>query len=117
MKSCKSKLKHNCGTISYGVCTRYEGDVSENSSLTPGCLNLEDTTQDIYEQLDVIDEKIDMSSLSSSCLPAITNPTLILVLNQLRSEICTLKTTVTTQATQIATLQGQVAQLQENPCS
>lgn len=56
----KNKIKHNCGSIEYASCIRYEDTVSANSSLDPenDCLSLEETTKDIYEQLDDINSRI-----------------------------------------------------------
>ena len=113
----KNKTKQNCGTILYGVCVRYEGEVSNNSSLTAGCLNLEETTQDIYDQLDDIDEKLDMSDLNNDCITFTEPKTPASVLKQLYDKLCELEDTVSTQAGLISTLQGQVEELQENPCS
>jgi len=114
---CNNQIKHNCGTILYATCTRYESEVSNNSSLTEGCLSIEETTQDIYNQLDVIDEKIDMSSLNSDCI-SLTEPKSILsVIQQILNKICALEDTVTSQGEIIVTLQEQVAELQSNPCS
>lgn len=50
------KITNLCGEKTFASCTEYEGTVSNNSSLDPvnDCLSLEETTQDIYNQLDEI---------------------------------------------------------------
>ena len=116
--SCKqNKTKQNCGTILYGVCVRYEGGVSANSSLTAGCLNLEETTQDIYDQLDEIEDKLDVSELGSDCITFIEPRTLSSVIQQMYDKLCELEGIVAYQESLIITLQGQVDELQQNPCS
>lgn len=115
--NCKrNKIKQNCGNYIFAVCTKYEGDVSNNSSLTAGCLNLEETTQDIYDQLDVIDSKLDMSSLNNDCITFTEPKTTASVIKDLYDKLCALEDTVNTQAGLITTLQGQVEELQQNPC-
>ncbi len=111
-----NQIKQTCGTIVYGACTRYESGVSENSSLTEGCLTLEETTQDIYNQLDVIDGKLDMSSISNDCIIFTEPRTPVSVINQMYQKLCELEDTVSSQGTLITTLQGQVAALQANVC-
>lgn len=113
---CNNQVKHNCGTIQYATCTRYESEVSNNSELTAGCLSIEETTKDIYNQLDVIDEKIDISELTSSCIIFIEPKTIKLVLQQMLNKICELEDIVTNQSSLIETLQTQVADLQSNEC-
>jgi len=59
MKNCNNKIKNNCGTIVYAECVRYEGEVSDNSSLKEKeCINLSETTEDIYNQLETLSNKI-----------------------------------------------------------
>jgi hypothetical protein len=119
MSKCKSKIKQNCGTIVYASCVRYESEVSANSELDPqsGCISIEETTQDIYNQLDVLDEKIDMSSIESSCVTLTEPRTPASVITQLYDKLCELEATVEAQGQTIITLQGQIAELQSNPCS
>lgn len=116
MKCNKNKIKQNCGNIVYGVCTRYEGTVSDNSSLIVGCLNLDETTQDIYDQLDAIDGQLNMASLENDCITFTEPRTPASVINQLYQKLCSLEDTVASQAQQILTLQGQVEELQQQNC-
>jgi hypothetical protein len=64
MKNC-NKIKNTCGTRMQSECIDYESTVNTQSSLDENdCLNLSETTQDIYTQL----EEIDLSALGEECL-------------------------------------------------
>lgn len=54
------QIKQSCGNITYAACTQYQGGVSSESDLDPinDCLSLEETTQDIYSQLDDLSSRI-----------------------------------------------------------
>lgn len=94
MKTCNSKVSHTCGGgTNYAICTQYEGDVNTESSLVDDtCFNLEETTQDIYNQLENI---TDLSELGQGCLEYVeTEEGKIVVKNVLlkfEQEICDLK--------------------------
>lgn len=114
---CNDKqIKQTCGVITYASCTRYESEVSKNSELTNGCISIEETTQDIYNQLDKIDEKLDMSSLESDCIIFTEPKTPLSVIKQIYDKLCSLEDTVSSQGDLILTLQGQVAALQAQEC-
>lgn len=64
MKNC-SKIKNTCGTRIVAECVDYESAVNTNSSLAEmDCLTIEETTSDIYTQL----EQINLSALGEECL-------------------------------------------------
>ncbi len=66
--SCGDKLKQRCPKV-YANCTSYESGVNEASSLKDdSCLTIEETTQDIYNQLDAQNEGLDLSALGEGCL-------------------------------------------------
>lgn len=68
MKNC-NKIKHTCGSIVFADCTSYEGTVNADSEFNENnCLSIEQTTQDIYNQLD----NLDLSALGESCLTYVT---------------------------------------------
>lgn len=114
---CGNKTEHNCGAITYALCTKYESEVSRNSSLEDDCKNIEETTQDIYIQLDAIDDKLNLTSLDNSCV-AFTEPkTLLSVLSDLIDKVCTMQTLLEQQETLVTTLQTQIEELQANPCN
>lgn len=65
MKKCNQKIKHTCGNIVFADCTSYEGTVNADSEFDEdSCLSIEQTTQDIYNQLD----NLDLSELGELCL-------------------------------------------------
>lgn len=68
MKNC-NKIKHTCGSKNYSTCIDYEGTVNVDSELDDNsCLTIEETTQDIYNQL----ENLDLSALGELCLDYVT---------------------------------------------
>jgi len=93
--NCNNKTKQSCGSTNYSTCIQYEGSVNVNSTLTDEtCLDLEQTTQDIYDQLD----NLDLSDLGDLCLSYTTVGGKNIVKNVLlkyEQEICTLKEKVT----------------------
>lgn len=92
-----NEIKQTCGTTNYAACISYEGTTNENSPLVDNCaLSIEETTQDIYDQL----EQINLSELGEDCLDYILDPDgKIIVRNVLlkyEEEICNLKQQVET---------------------
>jgi hypothetical protein len=93
-----NKIKNTCGTRIQSECVDYEEIVNTQSSLdVDECINLSETTKDIYEQLEEIN---DLSELGESCLEYIENENGKLVVKNVllkfEEEICTLKTEITT---------------------
>lgn len=67
--SCEKKIKNTCGTKVPAPCVKYELEVPESSKLfEETCLTIEETTADIYEQIDSIKKSIDLSKFEKSCL-------------------------------------------------
>lgn len=62
------KIEDTCGKKINARCVDYEGTVNSQSPLTEGCLNVHNTTEDIYDQLEVIQESIDLTDLGSACI-------------------------------------------------
>ncbi len=97
MGKCNNKIKNTCvGSRANAVCVDYDGTVNEDSSLKDeSCLDLEATTQDIYDQLGKIKTEIDLSDLGKKCLEYVEDEDgkLIVknVLLKLEEEICNLK--------------------------
>ena len=91
MKNCNQKIKHTCGSIVFADCTSYEGTVNADSEFNENnCLSIEQTTQDIYNQLD----NLDLSALGELCLTYVQEDNKNIVKNVLlkfEEEICTLK--------------------------
>lgn len=95
IKKCKNKTKFTCEKSTPAECTEFEGNVNINSSLDlESCKSVEETTQDIYEQL----EDIELSELGQNCLNYTTEDGRIkvkTVLLKYEEEICTLKQKIT----------------------
>lgn len=65
MKKCNQKIKATCGATNFATCIYYESEVNTDSELDENsCLTIEETTQDIYNQL----ENLDLSALGELCL-------------------------------------------------
>lgn len=90
MKNC-NKIKHTCGSKNYSTCIDYEGTVNVDSELDENsCLTIEETTQDIYNQL----ENLDLSALGELCLSYVQENNKNIVKNVLlkfEEKICNLK--------------------------
>jgi hypothetical protein len=100
MKNC-NKIVNTCDGLKPAQCTEYEGTTNNASKIKEECLKtVEDTTQDIYIQLD---ELTNLSNLGQSCLTydLTTDGRKIVknILKKMELEICTLKTKVTTLET------------------
>jgi len=90
-KNC-NKIENTCtGNRNFATCIEYEGTTNEQSILKDDCsLNLEETTQDIYNQL----EEIDLTLLGDCLEYEETDDGKIIVKNVLlkhEEEICALK--------------------------
>ena len=63
--NCHNKIKHTCSSTNYATCIHYESSVNTDSQYDENdCLSIEETTQDIYNQL----ENLDLSALGELCL-------------------------------------------------
>ena len=89
--NCHNKIKHTCSTTNYSTCVHYEGSVNTDSQYDENdCLSIEETTQDIYNQL----ENLDLSALGELCLEYTQASGKNIVKNVLlkfEEEICNLK--------------------------
>lgn len=90
------KLKYTCsGQTQYATCVKYEGDVNSQSSLVnEDCLDLDQTTEDIYEQIEKLQNASDLSDLGEGCLSYVQEEGKTIVKNVLlkyEEEICALK--------------------------
>lgn len=92
----KNKIKNKCLTTNYATCTIYEKDVPTYSSLSgQDCIDLEQTTEDLYNLTTDVREQIDLTDLGNDCLTYIRdaeNRTVVKnVLLKYEEEICKLK--------------------------
>lgn len=95
--SCNNKIKQRCGTFVYSPCVKYQKEVPEWSDLyEEGCLDLEQTTEDLYNQVTDIKEGLNLSELGQSCITYTTTPEVKDILKKYETEICELKEKVAT---------------------
>ena len=89
--NCHNKIKHTCSSTNYATCIHYESSVNTDSQYDENdCLSIEETTQDIYNQL----ENLDLSALGELCLEYTQASGKNIVKNVLlkfEEEICNLK--------------------------
>jgi hypothetical protein len=63
---CNNKISDRCVKKTSALCVNYEGTLSEDTQLIVSpCLNVEEVIEDINSQLDLIQSKIDVESLSA----------------------------------------------------
>lgn len=63
------KIEDTCGKKINANCVDYEGEVNSQSPLIQtGCLSISSTTEDIYNQLEEIQESIDLTVLGTDCI-------------------------------------------------
>ncbi len=97
--NCGNKIKHTCADSNYATCISFEGTPNTESELAEEeCLDIEATTQDLYDQVGEIKEELDLSELGDLCLDYVeTEEGKIIVKNALlkfEEEICNLKTKI-----------------------
>lgn len=113
---CNDKIKQRCTKV-LATCTSYEGTIPQFSDLyTEDCVSIEDTTQDLYSLIGDIKNDINFSSLTFSCLtaPQTINPKTVVQL--LINTLCAQKELIEDLQSNIAKLQEQVQDLQEQNC-
>lgn len=98
--NCQGKVKQTCGVKVYAPCVSYEKIVPQYSALyNQGCLTIEDTTGDLYNQVGIIKDDISISTLGQLCLTYVPNGQVAKVKDVLikyEQEICQLKEQVKT---------------------
>lgn len=68
MGSCRdNKLKYNCGVKHNARCVFYDGTIPEFSELED-CVTIEETTEELYEHVQEIEDSIDLSELGKNCI-------------------------------------------------
>ena len=67
MKNCSNKIKSTCGSTTYATCTTFEGTLPDFSELTD-CVDLDQTTTELYSLVGEIKEETDLSELGNNCL-------------------------------------------------
>ncbi len=68
----KIDRKSTCGGLkTSSICIVYEGDLpdwSELKEMIPGCVSIEETTQEIYNKVSDIEKSLDTSNIGNECL-------------------------------------------------
>lgn len=98
--SCRGKIKQTCGVKVFAACVSYEKEVPSYSPLhEEGCLTIEETTEDLYNQVGILREEINISELGQLCLTYVPVGQVAKVKDVLikyEQEICDLKEKVKT---------------------
>ena len=116
--NCEDKIKLSCPPSSpLANCVKTEVIPPTFSSLINNCNSVQEVEVDMYAILAAIKLEIDLTAITSTCTTFPTPKNVKTLIQQLYNEICAIKAINTTQASQILTLQTQVAQIQANPCN
>ena len=97
MSGCRNnKIKCNCGTRQNARCVYYDGYLPKYSKLDEDCVNIEETTEELYENQERILDSIDLIKLGKECIDySEFQETNILKVNEalltIEKEICNLK--------------------------
>ena len=68
METCNNR-KYSCGDKISSICTIYDGGLPIWSELNDElCVTIEETTEELYEQVSEIKENLDTSNLGEACL-------------------------------------------------
>ncbi len=106
MKKCK-KSNSNCGTILSSYCVDYEGEElkSVNKETDQCDLSVTDAIELIDKELKKVKDGLDTKKLTKLCLDTISkDDTVIIIINKLISEICTLTEQLKETETKLETL-------------
>lgn len=60
-------ITNTCGDIFYATCTMYQTELPEWSEIT-GCVTIEKTTKELYENITTIYNSIDVEKLGKKCI-------------------------------------------------
>lgn len=69
MSGCRNnKIKCNCGTRQNARCVYYDGYLPKHSKLDEDCVNIDETTEELYENQEKILDSIDLVKLGKKCI-------------------------------------------------
>ena len=97
MSGCRNnKIKCNCGTHQNARCVYYDAYLPKYSKLDEDCVNIDETTGELYENQEKILDSIDLVKLGKKCIDySEFQETNILKVNEalltIEKEICNLK--------------------------
>lgn len=115
--TCNDKITYTCsGGKTFAKCSEYQGDLPAFSSLTTGCVSVEDAIMDVYGILSTVKNEIDMSSMSNECITFTTPKTVASVITQMYEKICDLQQKNEEQDITIAALTLRIADVENNNC-
>ena len=102
MSNCNNRVKQTCGSTNYATCISYETELPTFSELED-CVDLDQTTTELYSLVGGIKEEIDLSELGENCLEYLTdeNDKIIVknVLLKFEEKICELEEKINTLET------------------
>ena len=89
-------MKNNCTKSQESLCTFYKGYLPEKSLLkNESCVSIEETTSEIYKDLEKLKRDSDLSELGSNCIEynpvEIGKPTIKEFTLKIEQEVCDLK--------------------------
>lgn len=116
---CQKFTKKSTCSKSYAICVEYSGTLSKYTELDEeSCYSVEEVLQDTINIVDSIKEDLDLSALEGECVqyPA-GEKKLIDYLQTIQNFICSQNEIITQLQSDVTTLQAQVQELQNNPCS
>lgn len=93
MSDCHNKIKNTCGNTTYATCVKYETTLPEFSKII-SCPTIEETTEELYRELEEYKDENDLSLLGERCLTYTKKNNRNIVKNILleyEKQICTLK--------------------------
>ena len=100
--NCHNKIKHTCSSTNYATCISYETELPPFSELED-CVDLDQTTTELYSLVGEIKEETDLSELGNKCLTYLTdeNDKIVVknVLLKFEEKICELEEKVNTLET------------------
>lgn len=69
MSRCRNnKIKCNCGTRQNARCVYYDGYLPKYSKLDEECVNIDETTEELYQNQEKILNSIDLTKLGEKCV-------------------------------------------------
>ena len=96
--NCHNKIKHTCSSTNYATCISYETELPPFSELED-CIDLDQTTTELYSLVGEIKEETDLSELGNKCLEYVTdeNNKVVVknVLLKFEEKICELEEKIT----------------------
>lgn len=108
------KIKTRCGKVQYATCTKYETELPAFSTLQ--CPSIEETTEELYNEVANLKDLLDFSDLNDDCLTLPTPRNPLSLIQLLIDTVCEQKNIIENMQGTIDTIQDQITDLQENNC-